>query len=265
MFYPISPISAQWCISIESGYGFATRSDNFEISTYRIDLLHEQRLISRNKFGKGVNIGLDAEYKINPNISIGINFSFLEGNNFFLYSNGFDISSPYVVVRYKAKMLRIIPKVSFSLPINKWGVFSEIGLIAGTGQFVEEDSSFQQDNNMNYIFYSKKIYHGGMSFGIMNSLGVYYNMNKNIALSLVFQSFTQSYGPTKSEIVASSSNGVSSLENLKTSEIYTIYKNKFLFPKDWSPPDPDMPAVDIRQYYPFSSMGLNIRLIYNIL
>lgn len=262
--YPLSPVSAQWFFSIESGYGFATRSDNFEYSTCRIDLSHEQRLISRNKFGQGVNFGFSSEYKFNPNMALGIDFSFLNGNSFLLFSKGYDISSPYTVFRYKAEMLRIIPKVCFSLPLNKWSFFSEIGLIAGIGQFTEEDTSIQKANDMTYIFYSKRLYKGGLSLGIMNSLGVLYNLNEKVALSIAFQSYTQSYGPTKSEKVAISTNGTSNLENLNTSQIYTIYKNSFLFPKQWSPPDPSIPAVDIREYYSFSSMGLSIRLIYNI-
>lgn len=95
---------------------------------------------------------------------------------------------------------------------------------------------------------------GGLAIGLNASIGVLYHISDNIGIFGEISMINMSYAPTKGEVTEFIVEGDDHLEDLNTSEREFEYVE--VYEDDPTPPS-SKPTQDIKQKYPFGSVGPN--------
>lgn len=258
--------SSQIEIQLIQGYGFSTRADNSEYNTLQLDLSKYQKSIVGTYYGQGFISGIGIYYHLNPNFEAGLHCSLLNGIPFYRSNIGLDSLSIWAE-KTQAKIWRIVPEMRFHLPLNSWDFFIGTGLIAGLkGQIINEINTYTYINaNSEYTLTITTKFTGGFSWGFTNSIGIKKTFGRNLSISLYFQSYAHSWGPTSSEITASFLNGEDKLSDNTVSETYSIYKNRYIYSISPGNNLEDKPGIYPRPHYSFSSLGLYLGLNYRFM
>lgn len=209
-------------------------------------------------FGKGMNLGAAFGYVLNKNFSAELQVNYLLGvntslNTFAAQSSG-NAENIYTT-KLKGNSLSITPSLVFETELGKFNPYVRMGLMLAL-------PSFNISENKDTVRVTK--YKGGLAPGLNSALGLSYKLNSKIALFGEFNFISLSYAPIKSEITSLEKNGKDILYNLSTWERQAEYSNMLTIDNSSSAvTDLNQPRQELKQKYPFSSMGINIGIKYN--
>lgn len=238
--------SQQFYISPEVGYSFGTARQN--IDDYYFDRMSESANQLVYSLGQGFNFGGGVGYMFNNNIGIELGVNYLLGST----SEYAAVSSSDIEkISFKGNMLRFTPAIVLMLDGEGLRPYAKLGFVLGTGKvFAESTSTFSSVESK-----SKMELSGGLAPGFSGSAGVLFPMNDMIQLFGEFNFMSMSFAPTKGEMTELTANGVDVLGLLSTSEKEVEFVDSY-FISDVSNQDPDSPSQELKQYLPFSSVGL---------
>ena len=100
---------------------------------------------------------------------------------------------------------------------------------------------------------------GSLAYGVSAAIGATYKLNKKISIFGEISSINLSYAPTKGIYTYVSFNGVDETLNLKTKYKEINFVDNYTYNPNVTSPEL-MPGTEIKQHYPFGSLGLNIGL-----
>jgi hypothetical protein len=261
-FLPFICHSQNLSLSIESGYGFELNpmpipEGNITIIASTPNSVTRQFSLVKHSYGEGLNIGIVAHYKIRSNIEIGLGLSQLEGKKEDITLT--DINGSERVDLFYAKMARAIGEIKLVFPLDKNYIYTRLGGVLGfNGKIIQDINS----NNINN--WSRRVFSGGTSLGVTFGLGYQININKRLSCSSELRFFSQSYAPLKSEVTIAIVNGENRVEELSEFFRYTFNVEEFERTYTGGGQSLSEPAVQLKRFHSFSSIGLNINLTYKL-
>ena len=264
MFISLFSIAAysQFYINVGGGYnlGIANQSllHNYE-STNNIEKMENVT----TSLGKGLNFGLNLGYMFNGNIGIDLQCSYLLGDEttiehkdtYTLWgTNYYD----YEKITLKSQMVRINPSLIIASGFDKLDPYARFGVILGFGSITLNYLYEEYENNQ---LQDKEVVKwkmdGGMAFGISSALGLMYHISDLISVYGELNLVGMSYAPKKGVMTEYTINGTDQLPGLTTDDKEIDFVDDITYDYD-NPPSSAEPMKELKFYFPYSSIGLNI-------
>ncbi|MDN5355767.1 MAG: hypothetical protein PWQ43_709 [Rikenellaceae bacterium] len=264
MFISLFSIAAysQFYINVGGGYnlGIATQSLLFNYEgTNDIEKIENVKV----SLGKGLNFGLNLGYMFNGNIGIDLQCSYLLGDetsgeskdNFTYFNiNYYDYEKESI----KSQMFRVNPSIIIASGFDKLDPYAKFGVILGFGSITYNRLYEEYENNqIQDIKVEKWKYDGGMAFGISSALGLMYHISDLISVYGELNLVGMSYAPKKGVMTEYTVNGSDQLPNLTTDDKEIDFVDDITYDYN-NPPSSAEPSKELKNYLPYSSIGLNI-------
>jgi len=273
MFISLFSIAAysQFYINVGGGYnlGIANQSLLYNIANQSLLINYEStnNIVKienvKTSLGKGANFGLNIGYMFNGNIGIDLQCSYLLGDEttiehkdtYTLWgTNYYD----YEKITLKSQMVRINPSLIIASGFDKLDPYARFGVILGFGSITYTDLYEEYENN---LLEDKAIekwkFNGGIAFGLSSALGLMYHVSDLISVYGELDLVSMSYAPKKGVMTENTINGVDRLPNLTTYDKEIEFLDEITFDYD-NPPSTAEPSKEPKEYFPYSSIGLNI-------
>lgn len=241
-------------IKLGGGYNWGTASFQQSSSTQINNNSYTYENVNVS-LGRGTNIMLSTLYMFNKYWGTELGINYLAGANTTVSRKTFYEPEND---NHSSTMLSIIPAITFTPGFKKINPYVKFGLIIGSGTYqTKEDwvGSFGKAN-------MTKLYNGSYALGFNADFGVTCIFYKNMSIFLELNSTNLSYAPTKSEIIEYKLDGVDNLSKVDNIVKFTEYVDSYIIDSK-APYDINTPGKDLIKSYPFSSVGLNIGLVYN--
>ena len=244
-----------WYASFNVGYGLDLMPENHREGNFTWDTEQPENHRRRNatgSYGAGWNMGLSIGYTFNNFIALELQGSYLHGSTTTITLQ--DVGDDPITSYHFARMFRLIPSLRLSAPLSKGLLYLSTGWIIGL-----QPTIIQQPHTTERYF-AEWQFTGGQSFGLMNELGFQWPISPRCALFCSIKAFAQSYAPTQSELVKETVGGKDILSNKNI--IDRQYRYEPFAIQQGTSSDPNEPFVSPKEYYSFSSVGMNIGMTY---
>jgi hypothetical protein len=203
--------------------------------------------------GKGLTVEGAFGYMFTKNIGAELGISYLFGAKVTAKDTYTDGSTADYTL--SAKMFRINPSVVIACGFNKINPYAKFGLIISFGSITYKED--HNESGSTEVMETKL--NGGMTFGLNAGAGVIFKLSKLLSLFGEIDMVNLSYAPTKGKLTEFTINGTDQLPNLTTSEKEIDFVDRYT--SDSKNPRPDSePRQELKQKFPFGSIGLNIGL-----
>ncbi len=258
--------SQQSYYGINTGYGLNFASQDLYLyndsksnhssgeSTYSI----EQNVVS---LGSGLNFGAFYGYKFNKSFGVELGASYLLGATFTGEREGIRPELEYLWHSrnsIKANMFRLSPAITIGTAINDIGLYARFGAVLGFGSVYREFIFSSMSSGIASSQTTKIKSSGGMGLGLTGGVGITYSLSSKWSLFGEVNVISMSYSPAKSKLTEYTVDGIDQLSTLTTSEKEVKFVDSFTYNTADHPSDE--PREELKSYFPFSSLGLNIGL-----
>ncbi len=261
LFTCIAAVPNAWSqisVSAQLGYAFPwAENDEPEGSvSVKSNTLREYDLYKKS-YGAGQNYMVSVFHPIFPNVSLGLQFSYLSSAKTsrkfdYITNNGAEINS--------GRMFWLTPQIQMEKPFRHLTLYAGIGPSIGFSGKIIEDLNVVSQNSYSE---QRTIYSKGLAYGFSSNLGAscFISKNKRMKLLAEIRLTSASFAPKRSDLVIWNQNGTDFLVTTSVSEREIVFKKKRI--KDSSvTPDPNQPSEVTLRYYAFSSVGINIGIAY---
>lgn len=210
----------------------------------------------RYSFGAGQNYQLGVEYELIKGVGIGLRFGRLHSKGVNLRID--DSIGNMADMEFEASSNRIVPSIFFTREVNRIILEASIGCSIGFGTKIERSFG----GLMNRINYTTWKYHGGNMIGVNYSIGVGTMVNEKLHVCLLIEGFSESFGPrkgTKTHHVEEGKNKVNELSVNARKVDFVDEDNVFEVRMS------SEPQKLRRIFYPFSSVGMAVKIGYKLM
>lgn len=216
-------------IKVGGGYGLGLATEHIYGGTTAIPD------IKYGSFGEGINFQLGFGYKINNNIALELDGSYILGKKF---EHTDTLLGGTLTTKDFANTINIMPGVVIKAPLKDVTPYTRFGMvIAIPSKFMERTSTAVTGTD-------KWKESGGVGLGIQGAVGMDFKVSKKVAIFAEIFGIGMSYGPSQAENTETYSGGTISPQ-ITYSE--TSPFNATTLPKP---------------HYSFSSFGLNAGLVF---
>jgi hypothetical protein len=240
-------------MNIGGGYGIATAS-----MTIGAEVNPGSTKQVKGTFGEGPAIMFAFGKKMNQNAGIGLDISYLLGNEksvsyTYAYSYGDFYSG-----KYKVTMLRIAPALQISTA-GKNKLYAKTGVVAGIlGKLELKESALGSGYSGNVgITDVTTEYTGGIAIGFSGGVGGEFRLSDNLFLFTEISFIAQAWAPSESEITQYTVDGTDQLPFMTISQKKAEYESEL---SSSSISNSNEPKKRLKQYLPMSSIALNAGL-----
>ncbi|MDD4969372.1 MAG: outer membrane beta-barrel protein [Paludibacter sp.] len=228
-----------------AGFYNYTKTTN-SITTQHIDV----------SLGQGVNLGGVIGYMVNKNLGVELGISYLLGDKFDALNKQPDNTENTSIY---STMLRFNPSIVLATDLYKINPYVKFGFVIGSGN-IYYSGKYAENNNITVYDFRKS---GGLAYGVSAAIGAMYKLNEKISILGEISSINLSYAPTEGLYTYVSYNGAEETLNLKTKYKQIHYVDNYTYNPNVASPEL-MPGTDVKQKYPFGSLGLNVGLRFNL-
>jgi hypothetical protein len=259
------------------GYGFPISSNTDMLynysSTSTNDLDNGEFSFSNNEeivklnLGKGFNFAAAFGYMFNDFIGAEVQVSYLAGGKTnaeevykdIVIQNGMSSSTTETYrTTYSSNMLRITPSLVVQGNLGKFNPYAKLGLLLGFGSATLQQDAILMGSNS--VLEAKL--NGGLSYGVNSRLGFLYSPGGSVSYFVEAQIIAMNYCPTKGEIMKYTVNGDDILGDLTTSEREVEFVDSTSSTDFFE--DPNKPSQSLKMALPFSSIGVNVGVRFNL-
>lgn len=217
----------------------------------------------KTSLGKGLNFGLNLGYMFNGNIGIDLQCSYLLGDettgeykyNYTYFNNNY---YDFGKISLKSQMFRVNPSIIIASGFDKLDPYAKFGVILGFGSITLNYLYEEYENNQ---LQDKEVVKwkmdGGMAFGISSAFGLMYHISDLISVYGELNLVGMSYAPKKGVMTEYNINGADQLPGLTTDGKEIDFVDDITYDYD-NPPSSAEPMKELKFYFPYSSIGLNI-------
>lgn len=239
-------------VSPQIGFAAGTNQQAINFSYSDGDYNVEDQL--KYSFGKGFSAGLSVGYMFNKNIGVDLDLNYLIGGK---SSMSYTVDEATSEMTLYSRMFRINPSLLLTMGEGKWHPYTKFGFILGIGKGIVEES---YSNNGNGSF-QKIEFSGGAAPGFTASLGLLYDLNESLQLFGEAHLISMTYAPEKGKLTEATVNGEDVLDQFTVSE----KEIEFIDSRTYLPSsfNPNEPSRVLKEYLPFSSLGLKVGVRFN--
>lgn len=252
--------SAVYCqnlrISIQAGNYWAVSNGVFYEGNRR-DVGGQDVVIGvRYSFGAGQNYQLGIEYEIIEGFGIGLRYGRLESKGVKLRID--DSIGNMADMEFEASSNRVVPNIFFTREISRLILEASLGCTIGFD--TEIDRSFGGlSNRINFTTWK---YHGGNMVGVNYSIGLGRKINDKLLVSFLIEGFSESFGPRKGTKTHDVEGGDNKVEELSVNARNIDFVDEDnVFEVRMS----NEPQKLRRFFYPFSSIGIALKVAYKLM
>jgi len=264
MFISLFSIAAysQFYINVGGGYNLGIANQSLLNNYERTNNIVKMENV-KTSLGKGLNFGLNLGYMFNGNIGIDLQCSYLLGDettgesedNFTFFDiNYYDFEK----ISIKSQMFRVNPSIIIASGFDKLDPYAKFGVIFGFGSinlnYLDEEYENNQLEDKEVVKWKMD---GGMAFGISSALGLMYHISDLISVYGELDLVGMSYAPIKGVMTEYTVNGADKLPNLTTDDKEIDFVDDITYDYN-NPPSSAEPSKELKNYLPYSSIGLNI-------
>lgn len=260
------------------GYGFPVSSNTDMLynytstSTFNQDMgefsfSNNEEIVSLN-LGKGFNFAAAFGYMFNDFIGAELQVSYLAGGKTTaeevyrdnVIQGGMTTSTTETYrSTYSSSMWRITPSLVVQGNMGKINPYAKLGLLLGFGCVVLQQDAVIPGSNLAF----EANLNGGIAFGANSRLGFLYSTGGSFSYFVEAQIIAMNYCPTKGEVVKYNVNGDNSLDDLTTSDKEVEFVES-VSSSSGDVFDPDKPSQSLKMAFPFSSVGVNFGVRFNL-
>jgi hypothetical protein len=219
-------------------------------------------------YGSGANFNIAGGYMFSKHFGVDLSFQYLLGkkytstDNYFYTSDGLTYRETNES-ESSAKAIFITPSLVITAPLGAHSPYGRFGLIVGKPK-VTEDGSYYEDYGDEYTEEYKYEYSKGSAFGFQGTVGMSWGINNTISINTELNFISMAYYAGQREMVKATSDGQDILDDYSVSEKITEFKKEISYENfGEGGQDPEKPSQQLRQGTPFSSIGVQIGLIYH--
>ncbi len=206
--------------------------------------------------GQGVNFTAAGGIMFNEQVGLEFALSYLLGHQHKATMNNLGQNTQ---MQFSSQMIRINPSLLVAMGKEKIDPYAKFGFILGVGTVMFE----LEEQTYGDISTARFQMNGGMSAGLTSALGANLKLSENTALFGEMQLISMSYAPARGELIESTINGISDLSDYTTNEKEVNYVEKYT--RNMNTPELDsLPTEELKQYLPFSSLGFNFGIRFNL-
>ncbi|MEL7424627.1 MAG: hypothetical protein AAFN81_16685 [Bacteroidota bacterium] len=235
------------------------RDGNFESL-----VLGDSRLLNSSakiSYGKGTEYGIGIGYLTKKNLLFGIDISWLDGDE---YNKTITFTISSEVETHSGKSFRINPYVQSLIPLStseKFNVYTRVGALVALNNEIfitelEEKRNPAFGNGQFEVRYS-----GGYSFGLVMGTGLCYRHTPSLMFQIGAKGVFQNYSPEQREVVSFISGGIDLYPSLTTRSRITEYVDEFILDVS-APINESRPSKALKEFFPFSSLGIELAVRY---
>lgn len=212
-------------------------------------------------FGRGGEVNVFLGYTLNEMISTELGLGYFYGlNNKSIYVSQNQFNNFKSENTIRGRMIRINPVIRFNAGNGKMVPYIKAGAVIGVAGKLHNKSQFtDSDPSQSYTMDEEMVFSGRTSIGFTGALGIQFTLSEKIGFFSEIHMITQSWAPKRSEITKQTVNGMDMLPDLSTSEKETEYVDKYT-----ESDDNDSPSKELKYFMPFSSIGLQIGLVFKL-
>lgn len=218
----------------------------------------QRNTVAKASYGKGNEYILFSDFKISKNVRIGFQSSFLDGKETVQYLN---LTNRKNTFYYSGSSIRLSPYLCFVNEIGKDSKFSlhnKIGIVFGINNGLTIKRDFVSSNNTTYSVFE---YTRGSNIGVTTGIGIAYKISPNFSISVDASGIFQKFRPQQGKLITYIVNDENLLNSLTERERVIKYVKEINIDYTTNPND-NAPALGLLRSYSFSSIGLQIFLIY---
>ncbi len=255
VIFSFTKAQSQIYLNLGTGYGFKLASQNIDYLYFQDQTLVDFITTTDRKnvsLGKGINVDAAVGYNFTKNLAFEVEVSYLFGTKSKVTHE--DIGESTTDYSLKSRMLKLIPSIVLSTGSGTLEPYAKFGLVVGRGSFRHEmvRTDIGGGNSTEVTKFK-----GSIAIGFSSEFGFMYNFSDNLSLFGGLNIISMSYSPKKAEIIESTDNGEDQLPNMdkrdKEIEFMKSIDSGFY-------PTADVPRQELKQKFPFSSIGFNIGL-----
>jgi hypothetical protein len=259
---------------------------NTSHSTTYSSVYDSKNLKGTGSYGKGIRTAAIFGYMITENFGAELGIDYLMGSNITRYkshyittenttfqdqtnsnNNTFTslVHTSSEEIKVKGNMLRFIPAVRITAGDWKVKPYMKFGLVISILNKMQKDDNTTEVNTagVEKVKEQTEIGKGNVSFGFAAALGVNYEFAENFGVFGEVGLIAQHYAPAKSKLTKFTVDGVDQLPGMTTSDIETVFVDHYSHQSPSSPDADNQPYETTKDYYPFSSIGLNIGITWS--
>lgn len=216
-------------------------------------------------YGSGINFNAGGGFMFSEFLGVDLSISYLigkkydTGDTYKYYLNGSLAGTNESIITTNSKAIFITP----SFVITTGGAhapYGRFGVVLGSPSIDRKESSYY-DIDGTSASERKWEYKGGMSAGFQGAVGMNWTLAANIKLYTEVNFTSMTYYPKEYNLTESSYNGVSNLNQLTVSQKKTEFVKEI---DNNTQQDASKPTQALRQGTPFSSLSLQVGIVYSI-
>ncbi len=250
-------------IATESVGDMQTRTDSYDGNFYTNT--NKTKNVSAS-YGSGINFSAGGGFMFSEFFGVDLNISYLAGkkyetgDHYSFYVNGDLGGTDKNITTTNSKAIFVAP----SFVITTGGAhapYGRFGVVLGSPKITSEEA-YYYDTDGTGSGSEKWEYKGGMSAGFQGAVGMNWTLGANLKLYTEVNFTSMTFYPKEGNLTESIDDGVSN--DLSQTQMY--YK-KIEFVKsidNTAQTDFDKPRQELRQGTPFSSVSLQVGVVYSI-
>lgn len=261
----LSCLYSQWFVEVGGGYAFGWAPDDIpDGNINEIESGIRNIEISNTSFGAGIHYNATVGRKISNILKIECQFAYLDGKT---YRRQVKFISAELNEYYSGNILWIAPGINIELNQNKKiSPYARIGIAIGILGKIQRNQVI--DDKQNTIIESEFTFSKGVALGVSSSIGLQYNIPTKSNINNRWKIFSEirllssSYGPDEGNFEKYLVNGVEQISTFSINQKTVEYKDNYLKNEN-QPIDDTKPTIALKRYYPFSSLGVNIGIVFS--
>ncbi|MCU7490092.1 MAG: hypothetical protein ACM3UR_00755 [Bacteroidota bacterium] len=259
---------AQECyVRLHAGYGIgiSTQTDYDYFSNETAPNVSNYSYKTKDySFGQGAYFSAGFGYFANQNIGLDLELQYLDGSSYPLHREYNFLDGQKLVYDYKnyGTAFMINPSMVLRTQLKSFKPYLKLGPVFSFGT-INSNVSGININSENYrsAFSNETQYSGGSMLGLNAAVGTSYEVYSSIDLFVEISSKNLSYAPKEAEMKKYQVNGIDYLTKLSVSS------KKMNFVENWdssASQDPNSPAQQRKQYFPFSSLAFSVGVSFTL-
>jgi len=268
LFLSIGSVHAQFFFRAGGGYALpvateARGENNIEIQDLNGGTISATSERVKASYGAGINVNLAAGYMFSKHIGAELNFSYLLGKEYEFTTVQREQGGPdeiQLTSTSKSNAVYITPSMIISTGEGTKVPYGKFGVVLGIPN-VEQDLNIaitNTDGTTDATAHYK--YQKGMSLGFMGALGMNWAISNNVDIVTEVSFISMAYYPKEFVLESLVANGErQDLSDIDEYDKKTVYKKKINVEEN---PDPGKPREAIQESLPFSSVSLQVSVVY---
>lgn len=263
---------------VNTGYGFpfvgsvvGTDYESVSSSSPMSSIHTVDYTLVKGSYGQGVNFGLEAGYMFTSNFGVSLGANYLLGRQYtstYLYTDSYSDpswGSYYYSEEQKrqqqAEMLRLIPSFILATNGEKIKPYAKLGLVLGVMNKVDITNEYWNTEGDREDFTA--VFNGGLGIGLNTEFGVDFKLSELLSITGGVNAISMSYAPTKGELLSYKINGVEQIGTMTTRDKEVLFLDDISYNTN-IPPNENEPSEQLKEYMPFSSLGIKVGLRFNL-